>query len=59
MQVRFGATVGPRVKLVFDEPVLRVQWHYKGDCLVTLTDGDSKDVAAVHQVDIPTITTVT
>ena len=53
-QVRFGATVGPRVKLVFDKPVRSVQWHYKGDCLVTLTDGDSKYVVAVHQVDIPT-----
>ena len=51
LQVRFGAAVGPRVKLVFDKPVLSVQWHYKGDYLVTLTDGDSKDVVAVHQVD--------
>jgi hypothetical protein len=49
-QVRFGATVGPRVNLVFDKPVRSVQWHYKGDCLVTLTDGDIKDVVAVHQV---------
>jgi len=52
-QVRFGAAVGPRVKLVFDKPLLSAQWHYKGDYLVTLTDGDSKDVVAVHQVDTP------
>ena len=49
-QVRFGAVVGPRVKLEFDKPVLSIQWHYKGDYLVTLTDGDTKDVVAVHQV---------
>jgi hypothetical protein len=49
-QVRFGAVVGPRVKLEFDKPVLSTQWHYKGDYLVTLTDGDTKDVVAVHQV---------
>ena len=49
-QVRFGSVVGPRVRLDFESNLLSVQWHYKGDYLVTLTEGDGRDAVAVHQV---------